>query len=70
MNNLRIEYVEPAEVAWLVGTDQGDLRDACEEVARLAPKMAQRMMELEVMMYPPPTTFADRVANGPWYIAS
>lgn len=67
---LRLEYREPSEVAWLIGDDVGDLRRTCEAVAALAPIVAGRMTELEVMVYPPTTSYADRLANGPWFSAS
>lgn len=70
LGDTRLEYNDASEVAWLVGDDQGDLREACENIARLAPAVAEQMAELEVMAYSPTTTFADRVANGPWYSAS
>lgn len=70
LGDLRLEYREPSEVAWLVGEDRGDLRDVCERVARLAPTAAGRMIELEVMMHPPTTTYADMIAHGPWFSAS
>ena len=70
LGDTRLEYNDASEVAWLVGYDVGDLREACENVARLAPAVAKQMIELEVMAYPPTTTFADRVVNGPWCSAS
>ena len=66
LGDRRLEYNDASEVAWLVGDDQGDLREACENIARLAPAVAEQTAELEVMAYPLTTTFADRVANGPW----
>ena len=30
LGDLRLEYREPFEVAWLIGEDHGDLREACE----------------------------------------
>ena len=70
LGDLRLEYREPSEVAWLVGDDCGDLREICETVAQLAPTVASQMIELKVMMCPPTTTYADMVANGPWFSAS
>ena len=64
LGDLRLEYREPFEVAWLVGDDHGDLRDVCDRVARLAPVVAQRLAELEVMAHPPTMTFANAAPNG------
>lgn len=62
--DLRLEYREPFEVAWLVADDHGDLRDVCDRVARLALIVAQRMAELEVMAHSPKMTFANAAPNG------
>jgi GTP pyrophosphokinase len=70
LGDLRLEYREPSEVAWLISDDAGDLRRTCETIAELAPIVASRMSELEVMMYTPTTTYADRAANGPWFSTS
>ena len=70
LGDTRLEYNDASEVAWLVGDDHGDLREACENIARLVSAVAKQMAELEVMAYPSTTTFADRVANGPWFSAS
>jgi hypothetical protein len=64
LGDLRLEYRERFEVAWLVGNDNGDLGAVCEKVARLAPIVAQRMAELEVMAHPPRMTFANANPNG------
>lgn len=64
LGDLRVEYREPFEVAWLVGDDHGDLREVCENVARLAPVVAQRMAELEVMAHSPQMTFANADPYG------
>ena len=64
------EYNDASEWAWLVGDDHDDLREACETIADLAPAVAEQMAALEVMAFPPTTTFADRGATGPWFSAS
>jgi hypothetical protein len=66
LGGMMLEYVEPAEVAWLICRDEGDLREACARVAGLAPTVAQQLCDSAVMLDPPIATFAERVDRGPW----
>lgn len=66
LSGLRLEYTEPSEVAWLISHDRGDLREACERVAQLAPTVAQQLRDSPAELDPPITTFEERVERGPW----
>ena len=65
LGDLRLEYREPAEVAWLIGDDAGDLREICERVASLAPIVARELGEA-VELDPPMVSFDERLLRGPW----
>ena len=65
LGDLRVRYVEPAEQAWLVGEDRGDLREICVRVAALAPVVAEQLVG-SVDLDPPLTRFEERVDAGPW----
>ena len=70
LDEFRLEYREPEEVAWLVGRDRGNLREICHEVAALAwMTIAWQLSVSEAMLDMPATTFAERVEHGPWYSA-
>ena len=66
LGDLRLEYVEPAEVAWLIGDDHGDLRETCERVATLAPTIAEQLRESAAELDAPITSFDERLERGPW----
>jgi hypothetical protein len=70
LGDLRLEYHDGTDVAWLVAADDGHLREACEKVARLAPTVSRALSEHDVMLHPPTTTYAERVAHGPWFTPS
>jgi len=65
LGDLRLEYVEPDEVAWLVAEDQGDLREACERVARAAQSIAAELGEAISDLDPPISDYAERLDRGP-----
>ncbi len=65
LGGLRLEYVEPAEVAWLVAEDQGDLREACERVVGAAAPVAAELREAIYALEPPISQYAERVERGP-----
>ena len=66
LGDLRLEYVEPAEVAWLIGDDHGDLRETCERVATLAPTIAEQLRESAAELDAPITSFDECLERGPW----
>lgn len=63
LEGLRLEYVEPAEVAWLIADDHGDLREACGRVAALAGPVSDDLRD-RLYLDPPVTDFAERVERG------
>ena len=65
LGDLRLEHVEPFESAWLVAEDRGDLREACERVAGLAPTVADQLREA-LWFEPAVTSFEERCERGPW----
>ena len=65
LGDLRLEHVEPFESAWLVAEDRGDLREACERVAGLAPTVADQLREA-LWFEPAVTSFGERCERGPW----
>jgi hypothetical protein len=66
LGDLRLEYVEPAEVAWLICDDRGDLRESCDRVAALVPTVVEQLRESAAELDPPITSFDERVEAGPW----
>jgi hypothetical protein len=67
LGDLRLEYREPDEVAWLVGQDRGDLCELCDRIAALAPTVATRLRGCWAELDAPLTTHADRLQHGPWW---
>lgn len=65
LRDLRLEYVEPDEVAWLIAEDHGDLREACERVARAAAPVAAELREAISDLEPPIAEYEQRLARGP-----
>lgn len=66
LGDLRLEYLEPAEVAWIAGQDQGDLREICDRVATHARIVAAQLSALSEEFDPPITSFEERLEAGPW----
>ena len=66
LDELRLEYSEPHERAWLISDDDGNLRDACRRVAALAPLVTAQLRETG-QLDPPVTSYDERVQQGPWW---
>jgi GTP pyrophosphokinase len=66
IGDLWLDWDDDAEVAWLRGRDRGHLREMCDRVASLAPRVAQELADSEAALEVPTTTFDERIEHGPW----
>ncbi|MEJ7787348.1 MAG: hypothetical protein WKF96_21300 [Solirubrobacteraceae bacterium] len=66
LGDLKLEYREPDEVAWLICTDRGDLREACKSVASRVAHVTEQLRDSDAELDPPITSFDERVEVGPW----
>lgn len=65
LGELRLEYVEPDEVAWLLAEDQGDLLETCERVAVAGPRVATELGAAVYALKPPVIDYEERLVLGP-----